>query len=364
MARNAEEGGRGSSARRALWLLSYLSRATEPVPRARLLAELGVSERHLQNLLDAFRQVARHDELFGVERTPDPQDRRRYRYWAPLLGRTRRIRHLAQIEQLATLRLLELLATVARPFERDARSLLRTVREHAPGPTDERTRRRLQRLETALYHRPWAPRRYTEDQQEAARILLEAALDCRVVRVVHRAAHRDGSATERLLEPWSLVVYREALYLLARHHETSHGAEPDGSPQLKLYAVDRIEDVQRRPERFELPDGWHPEQYFAGRLGIWHAEDEARIKLHLRFTPEAARLARARDWPLPHEWKRPPGEAEATLLVIEELPWTREVVSWLLSWGDAVEVLRPIAAREQIAEAARALAARYAPRMP
>ncbi len=358
---NDDEGGRGSSARRVVSLLSRLSRATEPVPRARLLAELGVSQRHLQNLLAALREAARQDDLFAIEQEPDPADRRRHRYWARHLHRARRIHQLARIEQLATLRLLELLATAARPFEQDARSLLRTVRDRAPRPADEHTRRRLQRLESALYHRPWAPRRYTEDQQEAARLLLDAALDCRVVRVVHRSAHRDGAATERLLEPWSLVVYREALYLLARRHDptSAGGATPDGAPQLKLYAVDRIEEVQRRPEHFELPDGWHPEQYFAGRLGIWHAEDEARIELHLRFSPDAARLARARDWPLPHAWERMDGETDPTRLVIHDLPWTSEVVSWLLSWGDAVEVLQPTEARERIAHAARAMAARY-----
>ena len=75
--------------------------------------------------------------------------------------------------------------------------------------------------------------------------------------------------------------------------------------------------------------------------------DGRAVRVRLRFTAEAARWVRERQWhPTQRLRERPDGGVEVTL----RLTHLAEVKRWALSYGSACEVLEPAELREMIRE--------------
>jgi len=75
-------------------------------------------------------------------------------------------------------------------------------------------------------------------------------------------------------------------------------------------------------------------------------------EVSLRFRPEVARIAADTVW---HESQATQLDSEGYAVVSMKLALTRDLVSFILGWGEMVEVLQPRALRRQIANAASRL---------
>jgi len=198
-----------------------------------------------------------------------------------------------------------------------------------------RSRTLVERAERAICYVPFGPKdlRVAEDIVDE---LLSAAIYQRVVEVTRRT--RRGEVVRERLESFSLVLYRDGLYLLARR------AGDEGSA-LRTYAIERFDEVHvDRESSYEIPDDFDPDSHFAGRLGIWEPTDEP-AKIELSFTEGAAAVLAPRIWPGKSSW-RDAGDGRRVLEL--ELPVTPELVSWIVSWGSQVEVLGPSELREEV----------------
>ncbi|GEM_PF-1855058 len=209
----------------------------------------------------------------------------------------------------------------------------------------------LERVETAFHYLPFGPKdhRASEDTLD---VLVRALLRQQRV-VVHYAGASGGKAWTYRLDPLTLVLYRDGFYLLAMRHMTGRLA---GESALRTYSVDRIRSVELlKAERFELPEGYTPESVFAEGLGIFEGYGPVE-QLRLAFEPTAAVVARERRWPGLVGWS----ELDDGRAVMEvALPVTPEVVSWVVSWGAAVEVLGCASLREAVVEVLTGAIARY-----
>ena len=159
----------------------------------------------------------------------------------------------------------------------------------------------------------------------------------------------DGRSFGCRFLPYTLVLYDDGLYL--------HGdALFPGTEDLarRLFAVERIQETRvDRSEHFRHPPGYDPAAEFDNRLGVWGGEV---APVSLRFAPQVAHLVLERHWPGNAVVEE---QADGSVVLRMGVARTPELVAFVLSYGERVEVLQPPGLRAEIHEAARQTAALY-----
>jgi len=125
---------------------------------------------------------------------------------------------------------------------------------------------------------------------------------------------------------------------------------------LRTYKVERIRSSTLTADRYQIPDAFDPDRFLANSWGIWSSETTATADVRLRFDASVAHRVREVVW---HRSQRlaelPDGGVELTVTVAGII----EIRPWILSWGDAVEVLDPPGLRTSVRDVVRRAAARY-----
>jgi predicted DNA-binding transcriptional regulator YafY len=206
-------------------------------------------------------------------------------------------------------------------------------------PSD--TRRLLENVERKFYYVPFAAKDYSR-LEEHMDTILRSVLKPERLEIEYR--HASGRRTKHQFDPYTVVLYRDALYLLGQSHRH----------KTPIYlAVDRIEDVKRSGERFSLPQGYSPRTVTADVPGIWSGP-EVTVSLRLRGRAEE-QIPERRIHP---SQSFSPLHGGGTLLRMKVRGW-QELAWWILSWGADVEVLEPRELRDFVKRSAAATAALY-----
>jgi predicted DNA-binding transcriptional regulator YafY len=163
----------------------------------------------------------------------------------------------------------------------------------------------------------------------------------RVVRLLYHALRRDQPAP-RDVEPIRLIHFTDAWYL-AGYCRLRQG--------VRMFRLDRIDRLEILGERY-TPAARHavPEPHERRPLDA----PEARV----RFDDRVLRWVRERQ---PFTLLREEQDAVGPVFLYA-LRDEQELLTWLLTWGSAVEVLGPDSLRASLAEEARAILARHARR--
>lgn len=172
--------------------------------------------------------------------------------------------------------------------------------------------------------------------------LREAIRQRRAVRLLYHTYRRAGPEP-RVVEPVRLLHLQDAWYVA-------------GYCRLRraprFFRLDRVDGLDVLDERF-IPDERH--QIERNRV-----EDEPWPEAVVRFDPSVERWVRERQ---PFYLLREEQDADGTRFAYA-LRDERELLTWLLSWGAAVEVLTPSSLRAALAAEARAILARHAAETP
>lgn len=218
-----------------------------------------------------------------------------------------------------------------------ATDVLDAMRAELPSPSLAR------RVERAFHYVAFAPKRY-EDKDEVLDPLLRAALFSRRVRLRYRPLR--GGQTTHVLEPYTLVAFRDGLYVVGRRIGSHEG--------LRTFAVDRIAELTLEDARFDVPDDYDVRDA-VGAMGMF-APDTLSAAVCVAFDREVGRGLQERQLPGGATWtERPDGRLQLDL----DIQITPEIGSWLLSFGATAEVLGPPELRDQLREELRAAARRY-----
>lgn len=130
--------------------------------------------------------------------------------------------------------------------------------------------------------------------------------------------------------------------------------EPAGA--MRTYKIERIRSSVLTLERYEIASDFDPEKWLEHSWGIWSSDNTPTETIRLRFDRSVAHRVQEAIWHRSQEVRPlPDGGMELSVQVAGIV----EIQPWILSWGDAVEVLEPRALRDAVARAVRAAAARY-----
>ena len=146
------------------------------------------------------------------------------------------------------------------------------------------------------------------------------------------------------VDPYSFIFYKGGLYLQGYAHNRL---------SIRIFAVERITEVVILSERFEIPLEYQPEKQFDEAFGI---VTEEPYSIRLRFSNVVAHTIAERIWhPSQKIRKLRNGSVELSFTAGGKM----EILSWILSYGNHVELLEPMELRRELAEKARGMAAMY-----
>ena len=180
-------------------------------------------------------------------------------------------------------------------------------------------------------------------QQQFIARALEATLHLRQANLTYHSRSSDRTKIY-LVHPYRLAYAQGGLYLLA--YVPEYG-------EVRTFAVERIEDVSLRDERFtpieELPDTAFPHS-----LGVHSGSPE---HVEIEFEAAVADYVRAREW---HPTQHLHDGVSGRVLMSLDVCFDRALKSWILSFGPFARVVSPAAFAREIADQFEEARARYA----
>ena len=206
--------------------------------------------------------------------------------------------------------------------------------------------------ELGFIRRQWAKFVVCHAASHGHRAELEPLLDALLIalkderRMSFEYTTFSGYTDRRVVDPLSLVLYGDELYLSARQQG-----------RVRLFSLFSIRDARVLDETFCYPPltEYDPGEVFTG-LGIWPSDDNPAEQVSLLFE------ARMSTWVQRHRWHpsqrtrvRDDGRVQVDLL----LPWSPEMKRFVLGFGDDVAVLAPTHARVEVRDALAAALDRY-----
>ncbi|GAB5561460.1 MAG: transcriptional regulator [Synoicihabitans sp.] len=154
-------------------------------------------------------------------------------------------------------------------------------------------------------------------------------------------------AETRRVRPYHLT-HRDNLWYLVGHDLVRE--------DIRTFALPRMEQVEMTKTKFELPDDFSPETFFADALGVVAGKGKA-YDIHIRFSANVAERIEERVW---HESQQTKRRRDGSVDLHLRLGSLVEIERWVLGWGADAEVLGPGELRQHVAATSRLMVAKYA----
>ena len=136
------------------------------------------------------------------------------------------------------------------------------------------------------------------------------------------------------VEPYALKVFKRRWYLLGKY----------GNSPLKVYALDRMQDIDIEFESFTLPADFNAAEFFGTCFGVMMTEEEPQL---IRLKVDAFQSKYLRTLPL-HPSQEEIERTEDYSIFTYFLRPTFDFIQELLSLGITAEVLSPKKLRKEI----------------
>jgi proteasome accessory factor B len=210
------------------------------------------------------------------------------------------------------------------PFLDDLDAVLGRIRASLP----PRSVAHLERLAQAVTPR-FQGRRDYDDKRDVLEALRRALLFQYRCTIRYTPVRRE--AGKYLCDPYTLLFFKDALYLVAYVHNRR---------DLRRFLVDRIEAVEVSEVRFDMPEDFDMDKLDQKAFGI--VGDHVQ-SIRIRFFPEVAHLIRERQW---HPTQQIEEQQDGSLILSLQAGGDKEILAWLYSFLPHLEVLSPDDLRE------------------
>ncbi len=218
-------------------------------------------------------------------------------------------------------------ALLAPPFSGDIESAFKKIE----GALPEKSTAFLDGLDNMISVRPDAPKDLDEHKQ-TIRTLMDAIGGERRIGMDYFSVH-SGKKKAYVVDPYRLMYFRGGLYLFGFVEEYK---------QIRTFAVERIEAIEKRADTFERPADFSMDTYLESSFGLVK-EDPFDVEIH--FKADIAPYARSRTWH-PSQKVRDVGNGEIVMSL--HVGGEFEIESWILNFGPSAMVLSPERLRRRI----------------
>ncbi|HYR86423.1 MAG TPA: WYL domain-containing transcriptional regulator [Terriglobia bacterium] len=223
----------------------------------------------------------------------------------------------------------------APPFSNDIASAFKKIQSALP----ERNIQFLDSLDSMISVRADAPKDL-DHSKNTIRILMEAIGEEVRVCMQYFSVHSQQKKTYTI-DPYRLMYFRGGLYLFAHVEEYK---------QIRTFAVERIESIEKTKDEFEKPPDFSVESYLESAFGV---VKEDPFDVEIIFNKDVSEYVRSRVWH-PSQVVREIGGGRITMKM--HVGGEFELGSWILSFGSSATVVSPERLRRRVeAELGRAL---------
>jgi predicted DNA-binding transcriptional regulator YafY len=223
----------------------------------------------------------------------------------------------------------------APPFSDDIASAFKKIESALP----ERNIKFLDNLDNMISVRADAPKDL-EHRKSTIRTLMEAIGEEVKIRMQYYSVHSQQKKTYSI-RPYRLMYFRGGLYLFAFVEEYE---------QIRTFAVERIESIEKTREPFEKPAEFSVESYLESAFGV---VKEDPFDVEIIFNSDISEYVRSRVWH-PSQQVREIGGGRITMKM--HVGGEFELGAWILSFGPSAIVVSPERLRRRVeTELARAL---------
>lgn len=176
--------------------------------------------------------------------------------------------------------------------------------------------------------------------------LLHAAKNHLVIHYSY-LKYEDDEITKRIAEPYGLKEFKGRWYLIAKDQKDSF---------IKTFGLDRIQDLEITRKRFDAPKNFNVNTLFKNCFGIINPIEGKLENIILSFDSFQGKYIKS--FPL-HETQQVLVDNEKEVRIGLSLHVTHDLVMELLSFGETLEVIKPVALRKIIRETAKQIVAQH-----
>jgi len=172
--------------------------------------------------------------------------------------------------------------------------------------------------------------------------LVTALKDCHRVKIKYYVAY-SGQVTERVVEPYGLICKRQNWYLVGYCLKRQ---------AIRVFRVDQLENViPYTNETFDYPADFNLKEHMAQSWGVINDGEACQVKL--KFSPRVAFRVKNVIY---HPSQVLEEELEdGSIIVSFNVCGIAEMKTWIVQWGDSVEVLEPGWLREDMCKLAKGI---------
>jgi len=223
----------------------------------------------------------------------------------------------------------------APPFSTDIASAFKKIESALP----EKNVEFLDSLDSMITVRVDAPKDL-EQHKQIIRQLMDAIGEDARVKMRYFSVHSQ-KRKEYTIDPYRLMHFRGGLYLFAYVHEYR---------QIRTFAIERIESIEKLRDHFEKPQDFSVESYLESAFGLVKEEP---FDVEVVFAASVAEYVRSRIWHPSQQCREMEGGRIRMKL---HVGGESELVWWILGFGAAAQVISPDRLRRRVeTELARAL---------
>lgn len=171
----------------------------------------------------------------------------------------------------------------------------------------------------------------------------EAWVSQRRLRMVYRSLPSE-KATARVIEPYYIepAAPGHASYMVGYCH-LKNG--------IRTFKIERIESAELTNEPYTIPANFDANEFFGSSWGIVVEGEVKTVRLRIE-EPEIMRIMEETIW---HPSQMLERQKDGSMIMTLRVTDTVDLFSWILGWGDRIEVLEPDELRKAIIETAESM---------
>lgn len=123
---------------------------------------------------------------------------------------------------------------------------------------------------------------------------------------------------------------------------------------MRTFKVERISSLSITNQTYEIPPGFNANEYLSTAWGITVGTPVVAVKLHIKR--ELVLYMEETTW---HPSQQLTKQDDGSAIMTFKVNHTPELISWILGWGNQLEVLEPQELRSEIVQSVRATAKAY-----
>lgn len=169
--------------------------------------------------------------------------------------------------------------------------------------------------------------------RENIKTVSEATTRRRRIEIVYRAAST-SKVTQRKVDPYHVHIAKGGFYLIGYCHVRR---------EMRTFAMERILKCILLDEPFEIRSDFDLSDYLKNAFQLMTGQPR---KITVRISPSAAHIVRERMW---HQSQEIQELLDGGVDITLQVPINYEIISWILGFGSAAQVLHPVDLRNRIA---------------